>query len=122
MKTRLASVVAAFALLFGALLMTAGTASATGETDPSFECNNVLGIGQLCENLDNVVVTVTHIGVLNPSDLVDVKNVLNNWAITGIGGDVTVVKGDVVNLYKNVFNIPILSNNVIIIGWPTCGC
>lgn len=123
MKARLASVVAAFGLLFGMLLMGAGSASAAGgTTSPTFDCANVIGVGQICDNVDNVIVTITHIGVLSGDDLVDVKDVLNNLAVTGIDGDVNVIKGDVLDLYKNIFNINILSGNVIVIGWPTCGC
>jgi hypothetical protein len=122
MKKFFASVAAMVAILAGMLLAT-GTASATGgTTDPSFTCANVIGVGQICDNLDNVVVTVTHLGVLNGNDLVDVENVLNDLAVTGIGGDVNIIKGDILNLYHNEFNIPILSGNVIVIGWPTCGC
>lgn len=123
MKARLASVVAALGLLFGMLLMGAGSAAATdGETSPTFDCANVIGVGQICDNIDDVVVTITHIGILSGDHLVNVENVLNNLAITGIDGDVTVIKGDVVNLYKNVFDIDILSGNVIVIGWPSCHC
>ncbi|ANZ35945.1 hypothetical protein BBK82_07480 [Lentzea guizhouensis] len=114
---------AMFGLVFAALLGVAGTASATGgTTSPTFDCANVIGVGQICDNVDNVVVTITHIGVLSGSDLVDVENVLNNIAVTGINGDVNVIKNNVVNLYGNEFNIPILSGNVIVVGWPTCGC
>ena len=123
MKKRLASIVAMFGMLVGVLLATAGTASATGgTTDPSFDCANVIGVGQICENVDNVVVTVTHIGVLSGDNLVKVEDVLNDLAVTGIDGDVNIIKGDILNLYHNEFNIPILSGNVIVIGWPTCGC
>lgn len=123
MKKHLASIVATFGIVLGVLFTAAGTASATGgTTDPSFDCVNVIAVGQLCDNLDNVIVTVTHLGVLNGNDLVEVEDVLNDLAITGIDGDVTLIKGDVLNLYHNEFNIPILSGNVIVIGWPTCGC
>jgi hypothetical protein len=123
MRKRLASIVAMFGMLVGVLLATAGTASATGgTTDPSFDCANVIGVGQICENVDNVVVTVTHIGVLSGDNLVKVEDVLNDLAVTGIDGDVNIIKGDILNLYHNEFNIPILSGNVIVIGWPTCGC
>jgi hypothetical protein len=123
MKNRLASIVAMLGMLVGVLLATAGTASATGgTTDPSFDCANVIGVGQVCDNIDNVVVTITHIGVLSGSDLVKVEDVLNDLAVTGIDGDVNIIKGDILNLYHNDFTIPILSGNVIVIGWPTCGC
>lgn len=123
MKNRLASIVAMFGLLVGVLLATAGTASATGgTTDPSFDCANVIGVGQICDNVDDVVVTITHIGVLSGDNLVKVEDVLNDLAVTGIDGDVNIIKGDILNLYDNEFNIPILSGNVIVIGWPTCGC
>jgi hypothetical protein len=122
MKKIFASVAAMLAVLAG-LLLTAGTASATGgTTSPTFDCANVIGVGQVCDNIDNVVVTVTHIGLLSGSDLVDVENVLNDLAVTGIDGDVNIIKGDILNLYHNDFSIPILSGNVIVIGWPTCGC
>jgi hypothetical protein len=122
MKKFVASLAAMFAVLAGMVMMT-GTASATGgTTSPTFDCANVIGVGQVCDNIDNVVVTVTHIGLLSGSDLVDVENVLNNLAVTGIDGDVNIIKGDILNLYHNDFNIPILSGNVIVIGWPTCGC
>ena len=122
MRKLVASVTTMLAILAG-LLLASGTASATGgTTDPSFDCANVIGIGQICDNIDNVIVTVTHIGVLNNNDLVKVEDVLNDLAVTGIDGDVNVIKGDVLNLYHNDFNIPILSGNVIVIGWPTCGC
>jgi hypothetical protein len=123
MKKRLASIVAMFGMLVGVLLATAGTASATGgTTDPSFDCANVIGVGQVCDNVDNVVVTITHIGILSGDNLVKVEDVLNDLAVTGIDGDVNIIKGDILNLYGNEFNIPILSGNVIVIGWPTCGC
>jgi ABC-type glycerol-3-phosphate transport system substrate-binding protein len=122
MKKIFASVAAMLAVLAG-LLLTAGTASATGgTTSPTFDCANVIGVGQICDNVDNVVVTVTHIGLLSGSDLVDVEDVLNDLAVTGINGDVNIIKGDILNLYHNNFSIPILSGNVIVIGWPTCGC
>jgi hypothetical protein len=122
MKKFFASLAAMMAVLAGLLLAT-GTASATGgTTSPTFDCANVIGVGQICDNIDNVVVTVTHIGVLSGSDLVDVENVLNNNAVNGINGDVNIIKGDILNLYHNDFSIPILSGNVIVIGWPSCGC
>ncbi len=123
MKKRLASIVAMFGMVLGVLFATAGTASATGgTTDPSFDCANLIGVGQICDNVDNVIVTVTHLGILSGDNLVEVEDVLNNLAVTGIDGDVNIIKGDILNLYGNKFNIPILSGNVIVVGWPTCGC
>jgi hypothetical protein len=123
LKKHIASVMAVFGLLAGMLLAATGTASATGgTTSPTFDCANVIGVGQICDNVDNVIVTITDLTLLNGNNLVKVEDVLNHLAITGIDGDVTLIKGDVLNLYHNDFSIPILSNNVIVIGWPTCGC
>jgi hypothetical protein len=98
MKKFFASVAATVAILAG-MLMATGTASATGgTTSPTFTCANVIGVGQVCEDL------------------------LNDLAVNGIHGDVDIIRADVLNLYHNEFTIPILSGNVIVIGWPTCGC
>jgi hypothetical protein len=122
MKKFFASMAAMVAILAGMLVAT-GTASATGgTTSPTFTCANVLGVGQVCENLDNVIVIVTHLGILSGSELAELENILNDLAVNGIYGDVNIIKGDILNLYHNDFNIPVLSGNVIVIGWPTCGC
>jgi hypothetical protein len=122
MKKALASLVALVAVLAG-LLLTAGTASATtGTTDPSFDCANMLGVGQVCNNVSNVKVVVTYHGFFSGSSLARVEDVLNELAVTGIDGDVNLIKGDILNLYYNEFNIPILAGNVVVTGWPSCGC
>lgn len=119
MKKRLASVATMFAMIVGLLFTAMGTASATGgETSPTFECANAF-IGQICDNVDDVVVTITHLDVLNNAELVEVENVLNYWAVTGVD-DVNVVVEDVVNVYDVILDIDILNDNVVIIGWP-CG-
>lgn len=114
------------ALLLGILsalfFASAGTASAN---PPAWSCLNSskigVGVVQICTvDVDiTKVVTVESLVNLSNTDLDAVQNNLNNLDV--LNDSKIEVIDNVLNVYNNDINVPILSGNVIVIGFP-CPC
>ena len=114
------------ALLLGILsalfFASAGTASAN---PPAWSCINSskigVGVVQICTvDVDiTKVVTVESLVNLGNVDLDAVENNLNNLDV--LNASKIDVIDNVLNVYNNDINVPILSGNVIVIGFP-CPC
>lgn len=125
MKVKFGPILALLGFLTALMIGAAGTASATN-TDPDFDCVNVVG-GQLCDNTvdvpTDIKVVITNIEALTGDELLHLETELDKLFIDAT---TTVTKNDikvlVVNIYTGDFNITILSGNVVVIGDIPCGC
>jgi hypothetical protein len=117
---------APLAMLLGILsalfFASAGTASAN---PPAWSCINSskigVGVVQVCTVDVDVtkVITVESLVNLTSTNLSVLENDLNNNDV--LNGSKIDVIDDVLNVYNNDINVPILSGNVIVIGFP-CPC
>ena len=119
---KFAPVVVLFSIISALFFASAGTASAN---PPAWSCLNSskigVGVVQICTVDVDVtkVITVESLVNLSNTEVSVLENNLNN--LDALNKNYITVLDDVVNVYNNNFNIPILSGNVIVVGFP-CPC